>query len=328
MGLSFLSPSGFLIAVAVALPLLGLWLLERRAMRVRRLLRLRAPDRRRGLELGGAFAAIAVLLALASAQPVLAITHSRPARSDAEVLFVFDTSRSMGASARRHGATRLERAKSFARRLRAALGDIPAGAAGMTDRTLPYLFPTPNAGVFDDTLAQSIAIERPPPQGDFALSGNAHARATTLAALASVATQNYFSPQVTHRLLIVLSDDESNPFVESNIGAIFHKKPRVRTIFVRFWNSRERIWLPNGHIDEGYRPDPTGARTEQTLAVATHGRAFVESQLSAVIAAAHAALGTGSVHDRPIDRARTPIAPWIALAAIVPLGLVLRRRNF
>ena len=328
MGISFLSPVGFFLVLAVAVPLLGLLLLEQRASRVRRVLGLRAPERRRRIELSVAFLALAGLLALACAQPVLAITHSRPARSDAEMLIVFDTSRSMNAAAARGEPTRLERSKAFAVRLRALLGDIPVGAAGMTDRVLPYLFPTPNAGVFDATVAQSVAIERPPPQGDYALSGNAHARATTLAALAAVATRNYFSPGVTHRLLVVLSDDESNPFVESNIGAVFKKRPRVHTIFVRFWNARERIWLPNGHIDDGYRPDPTGARTEETLAVATHGRAFTERQLPAVVAAARSALGSGSIETRPIDRARTPVAGWVALAALLPLGFVLRRRNF
>jgi hypothetical protein len=328
MGLSFLSPVGFFLVLAVALPLLGLALFEQRAARIRHLLGLRTPAPRRRIELSVAFLALATLLALASAQPVLAITHSRPARSDAEMLVVFDTSRSMQASLARGRPTRLERSKSFAVKLRSLLGDVPVGAAGMTDRVLPYLFPTPNAEVFDDTVAQSIAIERPPPQGDYALSGNAHTRATTLAALAAVATRNYFTPGVTHRLLVVLSDDESNPFVESNIGVVFRKRPRVHTIFVRFWNARERIWLPNGHVDDGYRPDPTGARTEETLAVSTHGRAFTEGQLQAVVAAAHAALGTGSLESRPIDRARTPIAGWVALVALVPLGFVLRRRNF
>jgi hypothetical protein len=102
----------------------------------------------------------------------------------------------------------------------------------------------------------------------------------------------------------------------------------VRTIFVRFWNFNERIYLPNGNIDQGYRPDPTGERTEQTLAVVTHGRAFNETQLPAVVSAAESALGSGQVRTRPIDRARTPIAAWVALAALLPLGFVLRRRNF
>ena len=78
--LTFLSPVGFLLALAGALPLLGLAVLERRAQNVRRALRLDPPDRRRRLELTGALAAVAVLLGLAAAQPVLAVTHEKAKR--------------------------------------------------------------------------------------------------------------------------------------------------------------------------------------------------------------------------------------------------------
>ncbi len=324
MGVSFLSPLGLLVALAAAVPLFGFLLLERRAHRVRRTLQLPEPTRRQRLELGAAFAAVALLLGLAAAQPVLSASHDKAARSDAEVLFVFDVSRSMEASLGRSGPSRLARAKSLALQLRAALGDVPAGLAGMTDRTLPYLFPTANQGVFDATVKSSVGIEQPPPA---ARIGNPAGRATTLGALASVAQKNYFTPGTTRRLLIVLSDYESNPFVESNLSAVFRKPPSVHTIFIRFWGAREKIYRPDGRPDVFYRPDPTSARTVKTLADATRGRAFMSGEYPAIVRAARSDLGSGKVRKRRLERARTPIAGWVALAAVLPLGLVLRRRN-
>lgn len=324
MGLAFLSPLGAVLALAAVLPLLGLALLERRAARVREALRLPDAGRRRRARIAVALAAVAALLGLAAAQPVLAITHDRAARTDAEALFVFDVSGSMQAALDPGSPTRLERAKTLARQIRAALGDVPAGAAGMTDRVLPFLFPSPNERVFDATVDQSIAIETPPAASKPDTPGG---RATTLAALAAVATRNFFLPGTTHRVLVVLSDYESNPFVETSLGELFHRPPRIHTIFVRVWNAHEQIWKPNGRADPLYVPDPTGASTERSLAAATRGRAFSEGDLAAIVRAARGDLGAGVVRRARLDRARTPISSWVALAAILPLGYVLRRRN-
>jgi hypothetical protein len=314
---------GAVVALAALVPLLGLALHERRADGVRRRLLLGPAPRRRRLVVGGALAAVAVLLGLAAAQPVLAITHDRPARADAEVLFVFDVSGSMQAALSPSSPRRLDRAKALARRIRAALGDVPAGAAGMTDRVLPYLFPSPNARVFDATVDQSVQIELPPPLGRPSPGG----RATALSALAAVATRNYFDERATRRVLVVLSDFESNPFVEASLGELFHKPPRIHTIFVRVWNAHEQIWKANGHADPLYVPDPTGARTADSLAAATRGRAFGEGEFDAIVRTARTDIGTGKVRQARIDRARTPIAEWLALAALAPLALVLRARN-
>jgi hypothetical protein len=125
--------------------------------------------------------------------------------------------------------------------------------------------------------------------------------------------------------MIALSDDESEPFSEAGLGAVFRKPPRLQTIFVRLWHGDERIYA-DGRLDPLYRPDPTSARAVASLALATRGRAFDEGQIGAVVATARAALGTGAVRRSRLERARTPIAPWVAAAALFPLGLVLRRR--
>jgi hypothetical protein len=324
MPLTFLSPLGFLVALAVAVPLLGLAVLERRAARVSSALRLDAPNRRRSLELAVALVTIAVLLGLAAAQPVLALSQDRAARGDAAVLFVIDVSRSMQASAGRAGATRLERAKELAIRVRTSLGDVPAGVVSMTDRTLPYLFPSPNLSVFDATVEQSVQIETPPPAG---AGGGATGRASTLGALTAVATKNYFQPTQTHRVLIVLTDAESAPFEEAGVGAVFRKPPRIRTIFVRVWGGSERIWN-NGRLDAVYRPDSHSEQTITALALATRGRAFDEHDAAAIAHTARIDVGAGKATNQRLERSRTPIGAWVAAAALLPLGFVLRRRNF
>ena len=59
--------------------------------------------------------------------------------------------------------TRLQRARSAVEQLRLAVPDVPAGISGLTDRALPYLFPTLDADVFSETLAQSVQVDSPPP---------------------------------------------------------------------------------------------------------------------------------------------------------------------
>ena len=323
--ITFLSPAGFLVALAVVLPLLGFALLERRAGQVRRLLRLDAPDSRRRWEPIVLLSTIAVLLGIAAAQPVLSLTHDRKARGDAEVIFAIDVSKSMEASSSFGAPTRLDRAKALALRLRNELGDVPAGIVALTDRTLPYLFPTANATLFRSALRDDVRIEYPPPTSED--GGATGGRATWLAALASVATQNYYSPGITRRLLVVLSDDESNGFSTSTVAAVFRKAPRIRPIYVHIWRGDERVYNGDGRLNPRYLPDPFSNEIVQRLSTATQGQLVPENDIKALVAAARSDLGSGGDRSRRIDRARTPIAPWVALAAIVPLALLLRRRN-
>jgi hypothetical protein len=323
MGVSLLSPLGLLVALAALVPLAALAAVERRGREVRAAVRLAEPPPRRRRELALALSAVAVLLALAAAQPVLARSRSTPARGDAEVLFAFDVSKSMAASVGRDGRSRLARAQSLAIRVHRRLGDVPSGLVALTDRTLPYLFPTANGSLFDAAVRDSVGIERPAPA---AASGSRSGRASALGALIAVAQQGYYTPGVTHRVLVVLSDYESEPFTEAGVAAAFHRSPRVHTIFVRFWNARERIYI-GGRRDPGYLPDRGSAEYAQVLAKATGGRAFDEQDVDGIVRAARSDLGTGTLERRRIERRRTPVAGWVALAALLPLGFVLRRRN-
>ena len=118
------------------------------------------------------------LIGLAAAQPVLAQTKTLRVRTDAEVWFVLDVSRSMLAQADTGSPTRLARAKAAASTFRASLSGTPVGIASMTTRVLPHLFPGSNEDVFQTTLDRSLGIERPPPTRE----SRAPTSATTTAA--------------------------------------------------------------------------------------------------------------------------------------------------
>ncbi len=322
MQLVLLSPLGLLVALVGALPLLALARLERRAAVVRRTLRLGDPRRRGRITVAVALAAVAVLLGLAAAQPVIARANETTVRQDAEMLFVFDTSRSMQAALKPGAPTRFDRAKRAALLIRSRLSDVPAGAASMTQRVLPYMFPSSNVNLFAQTLRQSVRILDPPPIEERRIRGVV----TTLDALASVPTKNFFTPGVTRRVLVVLSDFETLPFAQNTVAATFRRQRDVQPIYLRFWDSRERVFLKNGK-SAGYVPDSTSARSVQTLANITGGQAFDEHQLGDAIDAARADIGNGPARGETFERTRRPLAAWFAAAALAPLALLLFRRN-
>ncbi len=319
--LTFLSPPAGLLALAAVVPLWVSLCSERRARQVAARLSLPEPPPRARRPLLAALCAVPALLALAAAQPVVDRTTTREGRDDAEAFFVFDISRSMLAASGADAPTRLERAKQAALRLRSALGDVPVGIASITDRTLPHLFPTLDEEVFSRTLERAVGIQRPPPGA--ATTG----RVTTLAALSTTASQNFFTHSARYRLLVVFSDDESVPFLEARVGTIFRRPPGVRTIFLHVWRPGERIYSAAGLPEVGYRPDPTSETTAAQLAAATGGRAFSERELAAASRAARTSLGEGALVRRREERAKLPLAPYVTLAAFLPLGFLLRRRN-
>src|SRR4029450_5850409 len=96
--------------------------------------------------------------------------------------------------------------------------------------------------------------------------------------------------------------------------AAFRRPPGVNTIFVRFWNPRERIY-ENGRRDPGYRPDPASAAFAQTLAEATGGQAFGENEVAGIVREARSVLGSGTVSSRRLERRGHPVPRRGALAA-------------
>jgi hypothetical protein len=316
--MAFLSPMGALIALAVLVPLGAYLLLERRASRVARNLTLTLPPMWSRLGVPIAITGVAALLALAAAQPVISGTKTQVGRADAEVFLLFDTSRSMLARKNFRSPTRLERAKGLAQDLRLGIRDVPVGIASLTDRVLPHLFPTLDAPVFSSTLRDSVAIERPPPAG----SGDL---ATDFNSLGNIAANNYFRPKIFKRLLVVFSDGESRAFDDLVLSRTL-RAGHVRVLFVHLWDAHEQIFLLRNAADPGYRPDPESARAAQRVAIDGQGEVLNEDAAS-LRAAAKEIIGTGPATQLREQRTRVSLAPYVALAALLPLSFVFLRRN-
>ena len=258
------------------------------------------------------------MLALAAAQPALSRTSKQRIRTDAAALFVIDTSQSMAAAPGPRRSTRLDRAALLAERLRAAIPDVPAGVATLTDRVLPDLLPVADAAAFDTTLQRAVGIERPPPRA-------VSVRATSFAALGAVPHGGYFDPSAHRRIVVLLTDGETSIFDAAPVGRAFANS-RTSLVGIRVWGENEAIYSAAGRRDPNYRPDPSGREQLALLASATGGRAFEERDAAAAVAAVKAALGRGPTKTVGRTRSTRPLAPYVALVALLPLAFVYRRR--
>jgi len=319
--LTFLTPLAAGLALSALLPFLVFLERQRRAADVRRALGLPGVPRSSKAPLALALVLVPSLLGLAAAQPVIDRTESRPERTDAQALFVIDTSRSMLASTGRDGATRLERARSAAIALQTSLRTIPVGLASFTERTLPYVFPTTDARVLAGTLADAMGIERARPLPAFSFAQ----QATTLDALRAVPQANYFAPSARKRLLVVFTDGETDD-VPPTLARAFQRRPLIETIFVRFWEPDERVYA-TGVAERGYAPDPTSHAKLARVASLLSAQVFSERSLGAARSAAQRYFGSGPTRPRRSGGERVALMPYATLAALVPLAFLLWRRN-
>ena len=313
-----LTPLGLLVAVAAALPVAAIGIGLRRAEAVRAALRLRAPRHATDLRAVAALVALFVLLAVAASQPALAHDSRQRVRTDAQALFVIDTTRSMAAATEPAAPTRLARAERLAATLRGSIPDVEAGIATLTDRVLPDLLPVPDAASFDATLSRVVGIERPPPRAVNVL-------ATSFDSLAAIPSSGFFERRAKRRVVVLLTDGESRPFDTGALGRAFAD---VGLIVVGVRRSGEVVFGHSGRAEPGYRPDAAAPTVLAAVAAATGGRPFVETDLAAASSRLRRLLGKGptaSVVGR--SRRETPLAPFVALGALVPLALLIRRRS-
>lgn len=321
----FLTPLGALAALAALLPLAAAAHGRIRAAGLARQLGLLPPPPWSvGWRSAGLAAALA-LLGLAAAQPALTEQTVMATRTDAAVLFVIDTSRSMAASRTPRSPTRLAAALEAAVRLRAAIPDVPAGLATLTDRVLPDLLPVAGAEGFDATAERAVTIEQPPPVGQ-------SARITSYAALDDIATGNYFEPRVRRRAIVLLTDGESNPFDPSALGNQLAGSEGYRFLAIRFWDAADEVFDADGKPEPGYHPDPAGRALLTGLASALGGRFFEESDAGAAASYLRQILGRGPTARPRISLGQRALAPYVAglalavlLVALLPLGFVRRR---
>jgi len=314
---TLLTPWGALVGLAVVLPLAAYALGERRLARVRVALRLPPASTARRRLLPAALLLVGALAAAAAAQPTIdrgTVVRARPA---AEVFIALDTSRSMLAAAEPREATRLARAKRAAITLRDELPGVAVGVASFTDRALPHLFATTDAEAFRATVERVIGVNRPPP------SARAPT-ATTLAALETFATLNFFTPEIRSRFVVLLSDFESTPFAAARVGTTL-QAGGVELTFVRFGSETERIF--GSAADSGYAPEPRAAEYADLISEATDGRVFGEDEIEAVAEHLRDEVDD-SLPARLVEEGGTlELAPWLALSIVAPLAYVIRRRN-
>jgi hypothetical protein len=310
--MTFLSPAAALVGLAVVAPLAALLLLERRARAARALLGLEAPARPAWLVPGAALVAFAGLLSAAAAQPALTDRRERPVRTDAEAFFLLDISRSMLAG--RGGETRLDRARESALALRSEIAEVPAGLASLTDRALPHLYPTPDQETFSETLRRTIEIEHPPPQ----VGG---VRATSLEPIESFAGPFFFSERASRRLLVVLTDGESVRVDPAVMQLAMAEGRPYELVLLQIWDEADRI------RGDRYRPDPGSVEDLELIASGLGADAMHGSRLGAARRAVRAAVGRGPTATRVENADTRPLAPYAAALALLPLAVLLRRRN-
>jgi hypothetical protein len=314
--MTFLTPLAALAALAAVLPLAAWAVGQRHAVAVGSALGLAPPGRRQSVKAWTAAGAI-VVLGLAAAQPALTHNPSARVRTDAAALFVFDTSRSMAASTTPTAPTRLDRAVAAARHLRAAIADVPSGVATLTDRVLPDLLPVADVGSFDAVAGRAVAIESPPPAGT-------DIRATTYSALGDIASGGYFPAKTTTRLVVLLTDGESNPVDTTEVARQLSPARGYRFIAVRFWRSEEAVYKATGKPETAYRPDPLGRVVLGDVASALGGRAFEEGKVGAAASYLRHAAGTGPTRTAAATTpSRSPLAPYLALVAFLCLFFAL-----
>jgi hypothetical protein len=321
MRVDFLTPLGGLLAIGSLVTLAAFAVSQARLRRTADMLRLPRDRFRAALPLAASLAIAPVLLGVAAAQPVFQASHERYVRQGAEAYVVVDTSRSMLASATVVSATRLERARRDALAVRDALPDIPVGIASLTNRLLPHLFPSADEPPFRSTLERSIDIERPPPDRATGI------QVTTYDPLGDLARQNYFTGKATRRLAIVFTDGETRATSVGALRRALGHYPPTDTIFVHVGGPGERVFLPNGRPEPQYRADPHSMATLAVIARRLGGRAYPDSALGDVERSAQALLANRPRVAVGRDRHSYPLAPYFAIACLLPLAVILRRRN-
>lgn len=317
--MTFRTPVGLLLALAALLPLLALGASALRAEQAARRIDLE-PAARKRLVLPAALAAgVCVLLGLAAAQPELKNAQRRTVRTESQVMFVVDVSRSMAAARSISSPTRLARARAAVVRLRTAVPDVPSGLAGLTDRVLPYLFPTAAADVFDETLRRSVALESPPPQ-------QVNTNATSFAALTALARDGFFDRTAKTRTCVLVTDGETHSYATEDVARALDGPRGCRLLVVRVGGGNEHVFGVDGSPEAGYAPDPAAAAKARQLAEVSGGRAFDEGVLDSAAAALRSAASVGPVRREVASATTRALAPYAAaLALLLTVVLVVLR---
>jgi hypothetical protein len=309
--LVLLTPWAALVGLAFLAPIAALALRTHREERLRRRLDLTSPGWTRTAARLAGLVAVAILVALAAAQPVVRNAGGEAMRTDAEMYLTLDVSRSMLAARSPRERTRLERAITFAEGMHRGLPELPTGVATITNRMMPLLFPIPDGRGVSLVLQHSVAIAQPAPAR---LSAP---RATQLGTMTLVANRTYFSRTAKHRALVVLSDFDTDDFgLSGTIAAL--RRSHIEPFLVRIASHHERVF------DDRGRPEPYVSRSTIAVSVLRHAgwHAYEESELARAIGDVRAYVGTGPTRRSGVVESERQLA-WVpALAALVLVALL------
>jgi hypothetical protein len=258
-------------------------------------------------------------LGVGAARPALRDSHRLSVRARSEVLYVVDVSRSMAASHGPAGETRLAQARQVVASLHDGAVDVPSGLAGMTDRVLPYLFPTARRAVFEETLRRSVLLEAPPPQEVAPV-------ATSFASLGAIPGGGFFDRAARWRTCVLVTDGETQPYDAAPVADALAGGRGCRLVVVRVGDGAERVYGPDGVAEAGYAPDRAAGARVDALAEAAGGRAFTASNEAAARAAVRADAERGPVVPTTVGASTTSLAPWLALAALIVTGCFAAQR--
>jgi hypothetical protein len=311
-----------LIALAGLVAVLAVFAGEQRLDRLRSLLGLRRGHTRTSRWVAGAIGAVALLLTLAAAQPVIASSVSKQGRSDADVYFVCDVSRSMAARTSASAPTRLERARHDGEALRGMLPNFAIGIASLNDRLLPHLFPTVSSTAFASTLQDALGINKPRAALFYGTGGVG----TKLDSVGDLASEGYFGKEAKKRVAVVFTDGETLTEGLDTLASRL-QQAHVQTFFVRYWSQKDRIYQPNGTVETTYSPDFSSGHVLDRVAQSLGTPVFQGGEPQAVARSLRTALGNGPTGPRQRDLGSTALAPWLVLLAFPFLALILFWRH-
>lgn len=309
--LSLRTPWGLLLCALALVPLGAVALAFARQRRVAQTLGLEPAPGRRAAKAAALPVLACLLVGVAAARPVLTTTERQTARTSSEVVFVTDVSLSMLAAPRADAPTRLDRARAVVQQLRTAVPEVPAGVAGLTDRALPYLFPTLDGGVFDDTVKRSVLPDAPQPQGISDVASN-------FVPVAQLARNGFFSSTARHRTCVLVTDGETRSVLPDPRGCTL--------IVVRVGGAGDRIFGRNGRIDAEYRPESSAASTLDRLARAAGSVPYTDRELGAATAALKRAAEVGPRSQLGTGTTVHVLAPYLAALALTVVAVLVLRR--
>jgi hypothetical protein len=125
---------------------------------------------------------------------------------------------------------------------------------------------------------------------------------------------------------VVLTDGEITE-VHTPLSRPFEqRRPRIRVVVVRIWNEGERIYT-TGVAEAGYAAEAALTARLEPAAELIGGKVYSENDVGSVRAELERFFGSGPTRARELGGERLALAPYLTLAAFLPLVYVLWRRN-